>query len=46
MFVFVVVFCMFLEALWSPAGKALLNAVFHVVCHFPICVLINIKTKG
>ena len=40
MFVFVILLCLFLAALWSPAGKApfcsLVCDVFLCFCHFPI----------
>ena len=45
-------YCLFSEALWSPAGKGLyLLSLFCVVfflcfCHFPICVMIHIRNKG
>ena len=51
MLVCVVMSCMFLAALWSPAGKgpiSLLSCVlcFLVLCHFPLCVLVHIIIKG
>ena len=37
MFVFVVLFCLFLAAFWSPAGNvSLVCCVFLHFCHFPI----------
>ena len=50
-FVFIMLPCLFLAALWSPAGKGLtswLSCVlcFLVFCLFPICFLIQIRTKG
>ena len=40
MFVFVILFCLFLAVLWSPAGQAPLGSlvcdVFLCFCHFPI----------
>ena len=51
MLVCVVLSCLFLVALWSPAGKELtswLSCVFCflVFCHFPKCVLVHIRIKG
>ena len=48
MLVCVVLWCLFLVALLSPAGKrdALLAIVFVVFCHFPKCVLVHIRIKG
>ena len=51
MSVCVVLLCLFLAALWSPAGKELtswLSCVlfFLVFCHFSKCVLVNIRIKG
>ena len=43
MMVYVLLSCLFLVALWSPAGKA---AVFVVFCHFPKCVLVHMRIKG
>ena len=47
----VVLSCLFLAALWSPAGKGLtswLSCVlsFLVFCHFPKFVLVHIRIKG
>ena len=47
----VVLSCLFLAALWSPAGKeltSLLSCVlcFLVFCHLPKCVLGHIRIKG
>ena len=50
-FVFVILSCLFLVALRSPAGKGLTSWLSFVLCflvfyHVPICVLIHTKTKG
>ena len=42
---------LFLAALWSPAGKALISWLLCVLCflvlfHFPKCVLVHIRIKG
>ena len=47
MLVRVVLMCLFLEALWSPAGRAdLLAVVFVVFCHFPKYVLVHNRFKA
>ena len=48
MLVCVVLSCLFLVALWSPAGKGLISWLsgFVVFCHFPKCVLVHIRIKG
>ena len=51
MLVCVVLSCLFLAALWSPAGKGLTSWLSRVLCflmfcHFPKCVLVNIRIKG
>ena len=51
MLVCVVLSCLFLTALWSPAGKGLTSwlscVVFSCVFfHFPKCVLVNIRING
>ena len=43
--------CLFLEAVWSPAGKGLISRLscvlcFVVSCHIPKCVLVHIRIKG
>ena len=39
-FVFVMLSCLFIAALCSPAGKGLTSCeVFLCFCHFPMCVL-------
>ena len=47
----VVLLCLFLAALWSPAGKGMTSWLlcmlcFHVFCHFPKCVLVRIRNMG
>ena len=44
-------YCLFVAALWSPAGKGLTSWLlcmlcFLVFCHFPKCVLLHIRIKG
>ena len=51
MLVYVVMSCLFLAALWSPAGQGLTSLLscvlcFLVLCHFPKCVLVHIRIKG
>ena len=51
MLVYVVLLCLFLAALWSPAGKGLTSWLscmlcFLVFCHFPKCVLVHTRIKG
>ena len=51
MFVFVMLSCLFLAALWSPAGKGLTSRLscvlsFLLFCHFSKYILIHIRTKG
>ena len=51
MLVCVVLSCLLLAALWSPAGKELtpwLSCMpcFLVLCHFPKCVLVHINING
>ena len=47
MMVYVVLSCLFLVALWSPARRADLLAIMFVVFYlFPKCVLVNIRIKG
>ena len=48
MLVCVVLSCLFLVVLWSPAGKGLTSWLTCVVvcCHFPKCVLVHIRIKG
>ena len=51
MLVCVVLSCLFLAALWSPAGKGLASWPSYVLCvlvfcHFPKCVSVNIRIKG
>ena len=51
MLVCVVLSCLFLAALWSPAGKGLTSWLFYVLCfpvfcRFPKYVLVHIKIKG
>ena len=47
MLVCVILSCMFLVALWSPAGKGLTSRLsfFVVFCHFPKYVLVHIRIK-
>ena len=44
----VVLLCLFLIALWSPAGKRadLLAVVFVMFCRLPKCALVHIRIKG
>ena len=48
----VILSCVFLAALWSPAGKGLTSWLSCMFCFlvffscFPICVLIHIRTTG
>ena len=44
----VVLLCLFLVALWSPAGKGLTSwlSCRFVFGHFPKCALVNIRIKG
>ena len=52
MFVFFVLSCLFLEALWSHAGKRADLLAFSCVpfsllfCHFPKCALVHIRING
>ena len=51
MLVCVVLSYLFLAAMWSPAGKELTSWLsvalcFLVFCHFPKCVLVDIRIKG
>ena len=47
MFWCVMLLCMFLVALWSPAGKGLtLDVLFVEFCHFPKRVRVHIRIKG
>ena len=48
MFVCVMLLCLFLVALWSPAGGGadLFAVVFVEFCHIPKCVLVHIRIKG
>ena len=51
MLVHVVLSCLFLATLWSPAGKGLTSWLscmlcFLVFCHFPKCVLVHIRIKS
>ena len=48
MLVCVVLWCLFLVALWSLAGEKadILAVVLVVFCHFPKCVLVHIRIKG
>ena len=46
-FVFVILSCLFLEALWSPAGEGLTSwrscmRCFLVICYFPFIVLCKV----
>ena len=50
MLVCVVLSCLFLAALWSPAGKGLTSWLFYVLCfpvfcRFPKYVLVHIKIR-
>ena len=50
-FLFVVLSCLFLAALWSPAGIGLNSWLLYVLCfiafcHFPKCILVHIRIKG
>ena len=38
--------CLFLLALWSPAGKGLTSWIMCCVLLFPKCVLVYIRIKG
>ena len=48
MLVCVLLTCLFLVALWSPASERadLFAVVIVVFCHFPKCVLVHIRIKG
>ena len=46
MLVCVVLSCLFLVALWSPAGKGPTSLLSCLLCHFPKCVLVHIRIKG
>ena len=47
MLVCFVLWCLFLVALWSPAGKGLTYWLSCLLCLlFPKCVLVHIRIKG
>ena len=45
MLVCVVLWCLFLVALWSPAGKGLTSWLL-CICHFPKSALVHTRIKG
>ena len=51
MFVLILLSCLFLAVLWSPAVKRLTSCLSCMLfssglCYFPICVLIHTRTNG